>query len=457
MQAQRGGLLSPVEAPGQTPVKSPAVLRRPTERGPRPGWPILLGVVLVGLAAAWFARQTKAPLRPRTVAAPVRVAKVRSGTLERILRIAGVTTADKFAMLMAPRMRGSRGHGAFDFNLTLQYIAKGGARVRRGDPVAEFDTQYMQLRLEDYRSMVIQHEANLRKLRSLLDRKRESHTQMIRTQKGALDKAELELRRTPVLSAIKAENLLLQRNEAQAHYDEVLKQVPYVDASELAAVRRSEADLRVNQLEFRRAERNLERMAPKAPMDGMVVLNTIRRGSDTAQIESGDQIRAGQIYMRIVDLESIAIEASANQVDTELLRAGLQAHVHFDAYPGLELPARVVAVGTYARSTGWRGNYVRTIPIRLKLNDADPRVIPDLTVSADLTLNRLPDAIIVPREAVFYSEAGQPFVVVQNQDGWEKRPIEVKVANNIEVAIKDGVKPGETLAAEWQPDLLQGQ
>ena len=80
--------------------------------------------------------------------------------------------------------------------------------------------------------------------------------------------------------------------------------------------------------------------------------------------------------MQIVDLSSIVLDAKINQVDRERVRLDLPARVHFEAYPALEIPAEVVSVGTFARANGWRANYVREVPLRLKLQAEDQRLSP---------------------------------------------------------------------------------
>ena len=122
-------------------------------------------------------------------------------------------------------------------------------------------------------------------------------------------------------------------------------------------------------MQLGQAQRNVDRMVVKAPIDGMAVMQTIRRGSDTAEIQVGDQVGPGQPYMQIVDLSSMGIEANLNQVDAERVRIGQQALVQFEAYPGLELPARVIAVTAFARRSGWRGDYVTQVPVRCVRTD----------------------------------------------------------------------------------------
>src|SRR5947209_4546538 len=151
-------------------------------------------------------------------------------------------------------------------------------------------------------------------------------------------------------------------------------------------------------------------MLLKAPMDGIVVMQSIRRGMEFGQAQKGDQIYSGQMFMQIVDPASMVVNASVNQVDAELLRIGQKATVRLDAYPGLELPAHVYSIGAVPVA-GRRPNFMRQIPIRLKLDKVDPLVVPDLSASADVTLDSESQATLVPLAAIFQDgPASKPFV-----------------------------------------------
>src|SRR5581483_7378955 len=73
----------------------------------------------------------------------------------------------------------SSGGGGSDFMLVLIKVAPAGARVKKGDVVAEFDRQYMLLRLDDYKDSVAQLEANLKKMRADLAVAKEAHNQQV--------------------------------------------------------------------------------------------------------------------------------------------------------------------------------------------------------------------------------------------------------------------------------------
>ena len=424
---------------------------RPEDARPRRSkwwlWPVLVAAI----AAAIVYQNRSAPTTVKPAPAAIRTAKVRSGTLERTLRVPGITAAEVFTALMTPTLPGGRflggGHG--EFLLVLQKLAKAGSLVKKGDIVAEFDRQYMLIRLDDFQALAFQHERNVRNLNAALEVRRRSYEQRIRAAKGRVDKAALDLKKTPILSAIQSERLRLTHEELKAQYQELLEEAKYVDISERASIRWSELDLKQASLELKRAEANVGRMLVRSPIDGLAVLMDVRRGTETAQIQAGDQLFPGQPFAQIVNLRSIVVNALVNQVDAEELRSGMRARVRFEAYPDLELPAHLQTVSAMTRTGGWRATYVRQLPIRLKLEKPDPRVIPNLTAKVDLVLESQEEPAIVPRECVFADSAGgAPYAFVQNASGWEKRDLELGMTSYVEVAVRSGLAEGEVVAAE---------
>ena len=126
--------------------------------------------------------------------------------------------------------------------------------------------------------------------------------------------------------------------------------------------------------------------------------------------------------------------------------------MRFDAYPDLRLPARIYSVGGVPKQGGQRASFVKEIAVRLKLEQMDPRVIPDLSVSADVVLDSEQNATVVPLASVFHDEStGRPFVWTQSGQAWTRRDIELGVANNVAVAVRSGLKPGETIALDAPP------
>jgi HlyD family secretion protein len=345
------------------------------------------------------------------------------------------------------------GGGGGDYALILQSLTPSGTMVKKGQTVAEFDRQYMLQRLDDYRSSVAQSEASVKKMYAELEVTKKAREQNIANAKAALDKARLDLKTLPVLSAIDSERVKLAAEEAEARYKQLQSEIRFYNISDQAQIKNTMIEFEQAKAELKRAEANADRLIMKAPLDGLAVVQTIFRGSEMAQIQNGDQLYPGQFFMSVVDPSSMVINASVNQVDVERLRIGAKARVRFDAYPDLQLPARLYSVGGVPKTGGNRVNFVKEIPVRLKLDAMDPRVIPDLSVSIDILVENEEAQTIVPLDSVFEEGGGKPYVFVQNANGgWDRREVELGLKSFTHVVVRSGLKPKEVVAVDRPPD-----
>lgn len=334
--------------------------------------------------------------------------------------------------------------------LVLQEVVKPGTTVKKAGVVAEFDRQFMMLRLDDYKASVAQSEASLVKRKAELDITRKAHEQLVDSAKADLEKAKLDLKTAPVLSSIDAERAQLAVDQADAKYKQLLAEVKFVTISEQAAIRNAELDLAQSKIELTRAQANADKMIVKAPIDGLAVMQNMFRGAEFGQIKQGDQLWPGMFFMQVVNPSSMVINSTVNQVDVDKLRVGSKARIHFDAYPGLDLPAHVESIAAVTKPGGFRANFVREVPVRLKIDSMDPRVIPDLSVSADVTLEPGESAAaLVPTGAVFAEGSlGKTYVLVKQPSGWERRAVNLGIVNHLVASVKSGLRPGEEVALD---------
>jgi len=336
-----------------------------------------------------------------------------------------------------------------DFMQVLQSVAKAGSRVKSGETVAEFDRQYQMQRLDDFKTTVDQSERTLKSLDANIEVARKSYSQILANAQASVDKAQLDIKTTPVRSDIQGETLKLALEEAEAQLKQVKAQIPHQETSIKSQRRMSEIEVDQNRVELKRIEKNVDLMMIKTPMNGMLVMENTLRGSEFAQIQQGDQIFPGQMFARVVDPSSMLVSATVNQADAESVRVGAKAILRFDAYPGLELPAHITSMAAITKTGGMRGSYVKEIPVYLRIDRMDPRVIPDLSVSADVEIESVESQLVAPLESLFRDEVGQKsYVYVKQGAGFAKREVEVGLKNNVQAEIKGGLKAGEVVALE---------
>jgi HlyD family secretion protein len=453
--------------PGPTAVPPKLAPEKPKRTGL---WvTVVLLVVVAAGAAYYFKTQSDAKVASGNTITSVSTVALALGDVTSTIRVTGTVSAQNFQALLAPRIMGSRsgfnrggdgpGGGAGgnqggggggpmgDFSLVLMELAKPGSRVKTGDVVAKFDPQNQLQRLDDYKDSAIQQENMVKKMLANLAAVKEAHDQSVRSAKSDWDKAVLDLKTADVRSAIDAEKFKLAVEEAEAKYKQLVAESALVEESQRAQIRASELNRDQSKLEMARAEANVQKMTMKSPMDGIVVMQSIVRNGEFGQIREGDQVQAGQPFVQIVDPSSMVLNATVNQVDAERLRLGMKATVRMDAYPDIELPATLMGIGAMAKASTFRARYVGEIPVRIKIDKTDPRVIPDLTGSAEIVLGSEKNTLLAPRSAVFTEEAGM-FMFVQGPEGWTKRKVELGLPNFTQVAIKSGVQKGDVVALQ---------
>jgi multidrug efflux pump subunit AcrA (membrane-fusion protein) len=427
-------MTSPFPRPDSPPPLKPVT---PPARSAFRGWPILVLTTAL-LIAAWFFRpaehKTSAPII-------IPIARATRGLVGPTSRVAGSVSAGRFANISAPILRApDQGRG-----LTLTFLATSGTRVKEGDVIAELDTADVVDHIDDVQADVAQSALDIKRRKAVYIAQLEYLRQRLRVCKATLEKAKQDARATEVKPAYQQEYLQLAVKEAQLEFDEVTKQIPLTDERQIA-------DLRVYELSYQYQVRHLQHHLDDlrhckihSPMSGMVVMQTVYRGGEMNQIKVGDRLSPGQPFMRVVDPRSMQLDASISQTDGEMLHLGQPATIQFDAFPGLVAHGHVASVGAIAYNARRINYWVRQVMVRVSLEDAGDRVIPDLTASADIRVSDPVEGLVLPREAVVKDD-GKAMVYVKHEGTFALQEVEIAGVNNTQVAVAGGIHEGDEVA-----------
>jgi HlyD family secretion protein len=431
---------APATPPGHPPPR-PQIVPSPTRRGPS-RWRVWALVAAAGiLAGGLYLALRQGQVESAGSADLVPTASVASGPMERIVRISGQTSARNFATIMVPVFRGPDSGR----DLTLMRVAKPGSFVKKGDLVAELDPQALRDHIDDLDDAVQQAENDVAKKKAEQEAAWEALQQDLRVARAEFDKARLDLRAAEVKTPIERELLQLAADEAEAAHKQLQVDVARKKAADLAELRILEISVAQQRIHRGRHVGDLAKFTMRAPMDGLVVMLQVWRSGEMKQIQEGDQVYAGQQFMRIVDTSSMQLEAVVSQADSSELRVGQEASVGIDAFPDLRLRGRIYSIGALAVKGIWDTYYIRNIPVRVKIEGRDARLIPDLSGWAHVRIDGLASATLVPAEAI-HREAGAEYVLVKRGQGFERRPVELGLRTPTTVAVLSGVRAGEQVA-----------
>ena len=435
-------LLNPLPQP--TPYAPAPTLAPPVPKKPSRGWMIALAVVaLVGVVGwRWMESQKAAE---QAAAQPIfKTATVVAGPFELRMRVSGQTSARNYSNVTVPRMTGPEANRP----LMLTKLASAGVMVKPGTRVAEIDAQAMYDHIDDVHSTVLQAESDVTKRRAEQGIEWETLQQSLRVSKSTLEKARLDASIGEVLTSIDRELLKLSVEEAQAAYDELSTDLVFKQASQKAELAVLTFTLERHMRHRDRHKKDAERFKVDTPLGGLVVMQSMYSGGEPRQIQEGDQVYSGQSILKVVAQNSMQVEGNISQTDSQMFRVGQVASIGLDAFPGVRLKGKIYSLGAIATAGYRQTNFIRNVPVRVEIIGTDPRLIPDLSASADVLLDRQPSAILVPRAAVV-AENSKHFVYVRKGSQFEKRAVELGPRNYTQQVVKSGVTQGEEVALNY--------
>ena len=451
-----------------TPLDSPAVgpelaPQKPGSQLPpsTPWLKIFLGIlssISLGVLLWTLTNASRDSLQGRSGDAKVRTAVATSGTLAATLRVGGTIQTSDYAAIRAPRMRGPRDSGRTQ--LTLAKLAEPGSIIERGSVVAEFELKWLEDHINDRASAQTESEANVEKRRAEIMILRETDRQARVTAKAEFDKATLDVRTVEVRSEIEAEILKNMAEEGHVTWQQLEEEGKMMEDVHRSDLRTFELVVAEDILHTERHQRDYENLSIETPVGGLVVLESMYKGnSQFGQTSPGDQVYPGALFMRVVDISKMVLNASVNQVDAQSVRIGQKTTVILDAYPDMELSGRVVSVGAMATAGGGsrfgRGGdsqHMKNIAVLIAIDQEDERVLPDLSGSADVLISTADAGVIVPREALRGVD-GRTVVYVREGDGFAEREVVVDVQNDTHAAIRSGLQEGEDVLLTELPEV----
>ena len=294
------------------------------------------------------------------------------------LRLKGTTEAVQSRAILAPLLAGQQVP-----TLTIVRMTPGGTRVKRGDPLVEFDRQ---AQIRDY----IDKQAEYSKLAGQVaeEQAKESAARAkdeteLRQAENNLRKTTLEMQKTEIVSRIDAEKNQQNFDEAKATVAQLRETFDLKRKAAQAAIRILEIQRDRTQQTMMHAQANADLMQIRSPLDGVVVLNTIWKQGTMGEVQEGDQVRPGVPFMQVVDPSTMQVRVLANQQDFPSLKIGQTAKVRLDAYPEMVFQARLDQLSPIGEG-GDFSNKLRQFVAIVAISGNDPKLMPDLSAAVDV-------------------------------------------------------------------------
>ena len=241
-------------------------------------------------------------------------------------------------------------------------LAPMGSLSREKDLIVEFDDSERRAQLEETLLEVEQIDEQIKKAKAdLAIRDNTDEVDLLRSRYG-VRRAQLEVKRNELLSAIDAKKNILTLEEEQRRLKQLesdIKSRKEQAQAELAvlAEQRNRAIVELNREKQRIAQAKL-----LSPMTGLVAIKQNRTGGfffsgmQIPDIREGDTLQPGVQVADILDLSEMELVAKVGELDRANLREGQDALITLDALPGKQVRGRIKSMSGQASANMWSGD-----------------------------------------------------------------------------------------------------
>jgi multidrug efflux pump subunit AcrA (membrane-fusion protein) len=401
----------------------------------------VIGVIVIGAAAAAAVAVPTLPARRNAVP----TARITKGPLKLTVHAMGDLRAGRTVTLVTPPVGGM---------LRIVTLVPTGTSVKSGETIVEFDPADQQYALEQAKSELAEAEQEIVKMQADAAVQGAQDEVALLTARFDVRRTELDASGNEFIGAVDAQKNVLSHEEARRRLSQLLEDVKSRAATNQASLAVVQEKRTKAQLAMQRAQQVIESLLMRAPFDGVVSVKDNRDASGgmmfwgmiLPEYRAGDQIWPGRPVADVIEAGRMEVRAKIDESDRPNLVSGQTAVVEVDALPEEKFKARIGQLaGLASRANFWESAGVtRLFDVTLQFEQPDPRLKAGVSVRVTLEGKDIPDAIHLPRQAVF-DKNGKNHIFVKTGDGFEEREIKVEQRTESRVAIS-GVPEGTEVA-----------
>ncbi|MGE5245811.1 MAG: efflux RND transporter periplasmic adaptor subunit [Betaproteobacteria bacterium] len=238
------------------------------------------------------------------------------------------------------------------------------------------------------------------------------------------------------------ENARVALAQARSQYEVARQHLQALKAvTQAQTLKTAEAQLTAAKGQLDAAETQLGYATIHSPIDGVVT---------DRPFYAGEMASAGTPLLTLMDTSAVVARAPFPEEQAAPIRVGADARL---TVPGVDQPVsgRVTVVSPALDPSS------TTVQVWIQVPNAGDRLKPGTSVRASVVARTVPDAIVVPQEALVTDAGGKRTVMVVGADHKaHARPVDVGITEDGRVQIVDGLKAGEIIVTTGAYGLEDG-
>ncbi|MGH9477363.1 MAG: efflux RND transporter periplasmic adaptor subunit [Terriglobales bacterium] len=398
-------------------------------------WLQWLVVVLVAVGVYFGVRV----FRAKALAPQVPTVAARQGMFQVTISVRGTLTPARSVEIRAPRISG----------LIIATLSPNGSFVKQGDVIATFDSGTAKSQQTSDLATLNQTQAQVEQIKATAVITDQQDQLNLTADKNQVAYDKLNVIKEQVISPIAGKEAQLGEGMAEEQLKVEQATIAAHKTSNQAQIATATRAMQKAQADYDLITQQIAEMVVRAPISGIIsYLMNFSQGRDNEQpFKVGDSVWGNGTFAQIPDMKTLAVLAKVSEVTRGKIQAGQPYRMVLDSLPEVPVSGTISSISALTEP-----DFGTTFPppqvfrVNASIDHISPRMRPSMTGGMDVVTKRIPNAIIVPTEAIFPIE-GKPNVYVQHGNNFQVTPVTV-LARTADDAAVSGLQAGARVALQ---------
>jgi len=327
-------------------------------------------------------------------------------------------------------------------NLKITDIIKDGQDINAGDTLIVFDASEVQkgileaqerleISLAELEKMKAQHQSDLEELNASYQ-----ITQL------SQEISRIQFESAIYESDIKKKEIQLNLDKADIALARAKEQIDNRIKVQSEEIKQKNLFIEQDRLRLKEAHETMHKMHVIAPSKGIGIITKNWNSGNKYQV--GDQCWPGAPIIQLPDLSALKATIKINEVDIAKISTGLEVQIRPDAFSDSTFTGVVSTVANLAVNKDFTSK-IKVFPVEILLNETDKNLLPGLTVSCRIIVDKIENVLFVPKDAV-HLEGGFYYTYKKQGKDFEKIVVETGLRNSDYVIITKGLNKDDEVA-----------
>ncbi|MDR1368746.1 MAG: efflux RND transporter periplasmic adaptor subunit [Dysgonamonadaceae bacterium] len=327
-------------------------------------------------------------------------------------------------------------------NLKITQIVKDGAEVKTGDTLIVFDPSEVQKGIVEAESRLEISKAELEKMVAQQESEMEELKSDYEVTRIAQEISRIRFESAAYESEIKKKEIKLNLDKADIALEKAKEQINNRLKIQKEEIKQKNLAMDQDRSRLNEAHETLKKLYIVSPASGIAIIS--RNWSSGNKFQIGDQCWSGFPLIQLPDLSVLKATVKINEVDIAKISKGLQVEIKPDAFSDSIFNGAVNTVANLAVNKEG-STKIKVFPVEILINGTNENLLPGLTVSCRIILDKIEGVLYVPIDAVKL-EGDKNYVFKKTSGGYEKTEVETGINNSDYIVITKGLDEKDKIA-----------